>query len=143
MTGVTPRSPSRRKQSAICARDAEVTQLHQQVVAAAHRVQVRLGKHPLQIVVGKVQVAAQAQSRRVAYHFLQSVNAAREVLVIVLKSIIGVWRGDQMGGAVGGRHPAHLYRDFPGLRAVVYLGQDVAVDIDHALPLPWNRLCWI
>lgn len=44
-------------------------------------------------------------------------------------------RGDDMRDAIFGRHAAHGFGYFPGFRAVIYFGQDVAVDVDHAARL--------
>jgi len=42
-------------------------------------------------------------------------------------------RGDDVLDAIGGSHTAHGNGNFPGLGAVVYPGDDVAMDIEHCL----------
>ena len=41
-------------------------------------------------------------------------------------------RGDDVLDAVFRGHAAHALCHFPGFGAVIYFGQDVAVDVDHA-----------
>ena len=47
-------------------------------------------------------------------------------------TIIGVRRGDNVLNAIGSRHAAHFFGHVPGFGAVIYFGEDVAVNVDHA-----------
>jgi hypothetical protein len=48
-------------------------------------------------------------------------------------------RGYGVGNAVRYRHAAHFDGDFPGFGAVVNLGQNVGVDVNHARRLDQIR----
>lgn len=113
-------------------RNTEVAQLNQEV-AAADGVAVRIGKNELQMIVRKMEVAAQAQLGEFAHQFLQSSQAPSQASMIVMVTFIEVRRGDHVSDAVGRRHPAHFHGRVPRLGSVVYLGQNVAVGVDHAL----------
>ncbi len=92
---------------------------------------MRLSQQALQVVVGKMKVAAQAELWRGPHQPLQALDTTRQVLVIVVVAVVGVRRSHQVGDPVGRRHPAHLDRHVPGFRPVIDLGQDMAVNVDH------------
>jgi hypothetical protein len=48
-------------------------------------------------------------------------------------AVVGVGRRDHVGDAIGSGRAAHGDTDLPGFRAVVYLGKNVRMDIDHKL----------
>jgi len=55
-------------------------------------------------------------------------------------------RGHRMRDPIGNCHVAHLDGDVPGFGAVIYFGQDVAVDIEHVASLdsrPENRMKFV
>jgi hypothetical protein len=49
--------------------------------------------------------------------------------------------GHDVFDAVGMRQIAHLLGDFPGLGSVVYLGEDMAVDVNHGDFVRFKQNC--
>jgi hypothetical protein len=43
-----------------------------------------------------------------------------------------MWSGDNVLNAIRGCHAAHFFSNVPGFGAVIYFGENVAVNIDHA-----------
>ena len=79
-----------------------------------------------------MEVAAQAENGRWTYALPQKIQGARQEFAIVMVTIIGVRRGDNVLNAIGSRHAAHFFGHVPGFGAVIYFGEDVAVNVDHA-----------
>ena len=79
-----------------------------------------------------MEVAAQAEAGSLTNPLPEIVEQPRQELAVVTIAVVGVRRGDNLLDAIRNRHAAHLLGHVPGFGAVVYLGEDVAVDVDHA-----------
>jgi len=51
---------------------------------------------------------------------------------IVVVTVVGMWSGDNVLNAIRGCHAAHFFQQRPRIGAVIYFGENVAVNIDHA-----------
>jgi len=114
-------------------RNAVVVQLDQHVVRACDGVARGIGEHVLQIVVGEMEVAAEAERERGADERLQMIDQALEINTVVVVAVVGVRGRDLMRDAVGRGHAAHGYRNVPGLGAVVHFRKNVRMNVDHDL----------
>ena len=85
----------------------------------------------LDVLVGKVKVAAQQKLRRVADPRLQLRNLGLIDFGVEKIAVVTVGSSHQVGDAVRRRHLGHRDRHLECLGAVVNPGQRVAMDIDH------------
>ncbi len=124
-------------------RHAVVAQFNQHVVRAFDGVARGVGEQVLQVVVGKMEVAAQGERERIAYESLEVRDEALKIRAVIVIAIVGVGRGNLMSDAIGGGHAAHGDGDFPGLRSVVHFRKNVRVNVDHDCRNTSNllRLC--
>ena len=88
-------------------RHAVVAELHQQVSGVADYVTLGVSQRVLDIFVGKMEVASEAQLRRLASLLLQPVEHTLQVFTIVLVAIICVRRGHHMSDAIRRSRLAH------------------------------------
>ena len=84
-----------------------------------------------QVVVGKMEIASQAQLGSLTREHPEIFEVAGQMLPVVLITLVGMWRGDDVFDAVIRRHATHLQRHVPRLGTVVHLRQNMAMDIDH------------
>jgi hypothetical protein len=121
--------------------DAEVAEFNQQIIGFANRVGVGLFEGSFQILEGKMEIAAQTelQLQPRTDLFPKLIEQPGKVSAIVSVTIVGVGGGDSMGNTVVCGHAAHFDGDIPGLRAVVDLGQNVAVNVDHDVVFTLNH----
>jgi hypothetical protein len=78
-----------------------------------------------------MKVAAQAEGERSADPLLQVRDQSLKISAVVVVAVVGMWRGDLVGNAVGCRHPAHGDGRFPGRGAVVYFRKNMGMNVDH------------
>ena len=112
-------------------RDAVIAQLDQHVVRAFNRIARGIGQHILQVVVGEMEVAAQAKRQRVAHKLLQVLDQSLKIRAIIVIAVVGMGCGDLVRDAIGRRHAAHRDRNFPRLRSVVHFRKNMRVNVDH------------
>ena len=131
MIGGDPTIPQLEKRIRRLLRHAVVAELHQQVARAIDDVTGGIGQSVLDVVVGKVKVAAQAEFRRIADELLQMGDESLQILAIIVIAVVGMRRGDHVSDAVRRRRAAHGDRDVPRFRAVIYFRKDVRMNVDH------------
>src|SRR5579871_1993971 len=85
----------------------------------------------LNVFVGQMKIAAQAELEGIADQSLKVRNLALQVFAFVGVAIVGVRRGHHVSNAVSSGRFAHGDGDVPGLGTVIDFGKDVRVDIDH------------
>src|SRR5580698_9826491 len=112
-------------------RHAVIAQLDQHVMRSADGVASGIGEHVLHVVIGEMEVAAQAEGERIAYLLLQLVDQSLKISAVVVVAVVGMRRGDLVRNAVGGGHAAHSNGHFPGLGSVVYFRKNVGMNVDH------------
>ena len=111
--------------------DAEIAEFHQQVARAPDDIASGMSQRVLHVLVGKMEIASQADLEGVSDEFLQVGGDLLQIFAVVMIAIVGMGRGHHVGDAVGGSHAAHGHARFPCLRAIVDFGKNVGVDIDH------------
>ena len=131
ITGISPFLDQLAKVLFDLNRNAIIAQFSQQVAGAFDGVAIGKQHHVLQIFVGEMEVTTQTQTGSLANALPEIVEHPRQEFAVVTIAVVGVRRGDNMLDAVRNRHAAHFLGHVPRLRAVVHLGEDVAVDVDH------------
>ena len=91
----------------------------------------RIGQGLLQVVIGKMEVTAQADLQGIADKLLQLRHQLRGVFAVVSVAVVSVRRGHHVGDPVGRRCAAHGDARLPGLGTVVYFRKNVGVNINH------------
>lgn len=106
-------------------RNAVVAELDQQIARVPDCVTRGMRQSILQIVVGKMEVAAEQKLRCIPNPFLQFVHQFLRMLTIVRVSIVGMRRRNHVGDAVGGSGLADLDAYVPCLGAIIDIGENV------------------
>src|SRR5579862_7518490 len=114
-------------------RHAVIIQLDQHVTRLPDGITSGIGKNRLQVVVGKMEIAAQDQPQLRTDERLQMIDQRLQISAVVVIAIVSVRRSNLMRDAIGGGHAAHGDRSLPRLGAVVYFRKNVRVNIDHDL----------
>ena len=83
------------------------------------------------VFVGEVEIAASVDANRVAELVLEFVVALLDQGGAEDELGVGVWGGDDVGGAGLGSHPGHGETLVEGLRAIVEAMEQVAMNVDH------------
>ncbi len=112
-------------------RNAVIAQFRQHIAAAFDGVTCGKEHRILQILVGKMEVAAQAKRRRWTDPLPQKIQRSSEEFAIVVVAVVGMWSGDNMLDTICGCHAAHFFSDVPGFGAVIYFRENVAVNVDQ------------
>jgi len=115
-------------------REAVVGELGEQVLAAVDGELVRVGDGVLQVVVGHVEVATGAEDKGDGFGgegAAQLGEAAGVAFGVEVVDVVGVGCDDDVGDAVCDRDAGHGDRGFEVGRAVVQLGQQMVVEVDH------------
>src|SRR5215469_8399498 len=112
-------------------RDAVVAQFDQEIVRALDGVVGRAGEDVLQIVVGQMEVTAQGDSGRLADQGAQVLDETRKIRPVVVVTRVGVGGDHGVLDAIVSGHAAHGGGGLPVPGAIVNLGENVTVDIDH------------
>ena len=117
----------------------EVVELDQQVIRVCDGIAPWMEKGILDVVIGKVKVATQAELQGIAAGSPQPLQHGFVAWSVVTVLVIRVWSGHNIANTVLHSHPAHLGRQLPGSGAIVDQRQDVAVKINHSERL----LAWV
>src|ERR1039458_510114 len=117
----------------------EVGELDQQVIRVCDGIAPWMEKGILDVVIGKVKVATQAELQGIAAGSPQPLQHGFVAWSVVTVLVIRVWSGHNIANTVRHSHPAHLGRQLPGSGAIVDQRQDVAVKINHSERL----LAWV
>ncbi len=115
--------------------NAEITELDQQVATVRDAKLLRRLERSLHVLKREVKVTPQAQLRGWADSLLKGFEQMGKILAIVVIVVVGMRGCDDMLSAILGCHAAHLFGNFPRLRAVVHFRQDVTVNINHAFAI--------
>src|SRR5664280_673913 len=121
-------------------RDAEVAERHQQILRFADGVTPRMGERVLNVVVGKMQVTAQAEGEFALRGVAELTQHFGVAVTVVSELVVAMGRRHDVRDAVEDGHTTHLRGQLPGLRTIVNAGKDVAVDVNHVSVQTLNRL---
>ena len=78
-----------------------------------------------------MKVTTQAESRCRAAERPKVVQQAMQVLPVLVIALIRMGRGHDVLDSIRHRHPAHFVGHVPGLGAIVHVGKNVAMDVNH------------
>ncbi len=123
-------------------RDRELGKFHEHVVARVDFCDA-VGAGLLRDLVGDVDLVAREDFyRRAVDGFVKGGHALEDLarLGIVREAIEHMGRGDHLGDAVFSGDARHLDRLFHAAGAVVDLGHDVGVNVDHLGRIAWGRI---
>ena len=112
-------------------RNAVVAEFHQKIAIAGDGIPLRVELQIGQILIGHVEVAAQAEFQAWTETRAQLLEAGFVRFAVIGVALVGVRSGDHVLDAVGLRHAAHCERNFPGLGAVIDLRKNVRMNIEQ------------